>query len=86
MEYKSVKGTRDILPPESDAWIFLESMIRDVMSVFQYREIRTPVFEETSVFSREKHFRAISSNRSRHLLRRELTVFGFSFNVALNSS
>ena len=41
---------------------------------------------KTPGFSREKIPRAISSSRSRHLLRRELTVFGFSFNVALNSS
>ena len=37
---------------------------------------------KTPGFSRAKIPRAISSSRSRHLLRRELTVFGFNFNVA----
>ena len=52
LKYKSIKGTRDILPDESHRWQFVEQAIRSVMHVFNYREIRTPVFEETALFSR----------------------------------
>lgn len=52
MKYKSIKGTRDVLPDESARWQFAEQTIRSVYHVFNYREIRTPVFEETSLFSR----------------------------------
>lgn len=52
MKFKSVKGTRDILPPESYAWLLAEERIRAAMHRFNYREIRTPVFEETALFAR----------------------------------
>src|SRR3954469_24505847 len=49
---KAVKGTRDILPPSSAAWNHVEAVARDVFRVFNYSEIRTPIFEETSLFAR----------------------------------
>lgn len=52
MKFRSVKGTRDILPDESHRWQFVEQSIRAVMQLFNYREIRTPLFEETAMFSR----------------------------------
>ena len=52
MTYKSIKGTKDLLPSESWKWQWVEGKIRDVMLVFNFREIRTPVFEETPLFSR----------------------------------
>ena len=52
MAYKSVKGTRDLLPADTGHWRYVESVIRQVMQVYHYGEIRTPIFEETSVFSR----------------------------------
>lgn len=52
MTYKSIKGTRDILPSESWKWQWAEEKIRDVMHAFNFREIRTPVFEETPLFAR----------------------------------
>jgi histidyl-tRNA synthetase len=52
MPYQSVKGTKDILPGESREWIQLEAAIRSVMDCYQYEEIRTPIFEETAIFSR----------------------------------
>ncbi len=50
--FKSVKGTRDLLPADTAAWNFVEGIIREVMSVYCYGEIRTPIFEDTSVFTR----------------------------------
>jgi histidyl-tRNA synthetase len=52
LKFKSIKGTKDILPSESHRWQYLERLVRNVMNVFNYREIRTPIFEETSLFAR----------------------------------
>ncbi len=52
MNYRSIKGTKDILPGESSRWQFVEQTIREVFHRFNYKEIRTPVFENTALFSR----------------------------------
>ena len=52
MKYQSIKGTKDILPGEVESWRNLERTIHAVMHAYQYREIRTPVFETTALFSR----------------------------------
>ena len=49
---RSIKGTHDILPGDSHNWQTLESIVRKVCAQFGYNEIRTPVFEETRLFSR----------------------------------
>jgi histidyl-tRNA synthetase len=49
---RAVKGTRDILPPASDVWNLVEDRARETFRVFNYHEIRTPIFEETSLFAR----------------------------------
>jgi len=52
VNYRSIKGTKDILPSESSLWQFVESTIREVFQQFNYKEIRTPIFESTSLFAR----------------------------------
>jgi histidyl-tRNA synthetase len=49
---QAVRGTRDLLPGETEAWEIVEGVIREIMTLYQYREIRTPVFEETQLFAR----------------------------------
>ena len=49
---RAVKGTRDILPPQSGAWNHVESVARRVLRAYNYHEIRTPIFEETALFAR----------------------------------
>ena len=49
---KAVKGTRDLLPPSTDAWNRVEAAARAVFRVYNYHEIRTPVLEETQLFAR----------------------------------
>jgi histidyl-tRNA synthetase len=49
---KAIKGTRDILPPSSAVWNRVEKEAREVFRAFNYHEIRTPIFEETSLFAR----------------------------------
>jgi len=49
---QAVRGTRDILPDEVAAWHAIEAAARDLFARYGYREIRTPIFEETELFSR----------------------------------
>ena len=49
---KAVKGTRDILPPASAIWNRVEEIARSVFALYNYQEIRTPIFEETALFAR----------------------------------
>jgi histidyl-tRNA synthetase len=49
---KAVTGTKDILPEEIPSWEIIEKAIRRVFKSFNYLEIRTPLFEETILFSR----------------------------------
>src|SRR3954468_4408538 len=49
---KAVRGTRDLLPPETALWNFVEAKARDVFRRYNFLEIRTPVFEATELFSR----------------------------------
>ena len=46
------RGTEDILPSDSPLWQKIEQTARDVCKVYGYKEIRTPVFEDTSLFQR----------------------------------
>ena len=49
---KAVRGTRDLLPPETALWNFVESAVRDVFLAYNFQEIRTPIFESTELFAR----------------------------------
>jgi len=43
---------RDILPPSSAVWNHVEETVRQVFRSYNYREIRTPIVEETALFAR----------------------------------
>jgi histidyl-tRNA synthetase len=49
---KAVRGTRDLLPPDTALWNFVESVARDVFRAYNFQEIRTPIFESTELFAR----------------------------------
>ena len=49
---KAVRGTRDLLPPETALWNHVEGVVRDVFRTYNFQEIRTPIFEKTELFSR----------------------------------
>ncbi len=49
---KAIKGTRDILPPETALWNRVESTARQVFTLYSYAEIRTPILEATELFAR----------------------------------
>ena len=49
---KSVRGMRDLLPPETETWNFVESAVRDLFRLYNFQEIRTPVVEDLRLFQR----------------------------------
>ncbi len=51
-QFRAIKGTRDITPPDSALWNWFERTARDTFESFNFREIRLPIFEETSLFAR----------------------------------
>jgi histidyl-tRNA synthetase len=49
---KAVRGTRDLLPPETALWNHVETTARAVFARYAFGEIRTPIFEDTALFAR----------------------------------
>jgi histidyl-tRNA synthetase len=49
---KAVRGTRDLLPPETALWNRIEATARSVFARYNFGEIRTPIFEDTALFAR----------------------------------
>ncbi len=52
MQIKAPRGTHDVLPQESYKWHKVEETIKTLCQDFDYKEIRTPVFEHTELFER----------------------------------
>ena len=51
-DIQALRGTRDILPDEVGYWQRVEAVARDILGKAAYREIRTPIFEQTELFER----------------------------------
>jgi histidyl-tRNA synthetase len=49
---KAIRGTRDLLPPDTALWNFVEEKARHVFRAYNFHEIRTPIFEDTQLFAR----------------------------------
>ena len=52
MKFQAIKGTRDILPPDSTLWNRVEQTAREVFATYGFGEIRPPIFEQTELFAR----------------------------------
>ncbi|MBO8172633.1 MAG: histidine--tRNA ligase [Bacillaceae bacterium] len=52
MSIKIPRGTADILPGEVEKWQYMEEKAREIARLFNYQEIRTPIFEQTELFQR----------------------------------
>lgn len=50
--YRAIRGTRDILPEEIGLWHRIEDTARELFELYGYGEMRVPIFEETTLFSR----------------------------------
>ena len=46
------KGTKDVLPSQVYKWHYIENVARKTAEEYGFKEIRTPVFEHTELFSR----------------------------------
>ena len=51
-KFQAIKGTRDLLPPETELWNRVEQTAREVFGSFGFGEIRPPIFEPTELFAR----------------------------------
>ncbi len=51
-QFRAIKGTRDILPPDSALWNRFEQSARNIFESYGFGEIRLPIFEETDLFAR----------------------------------
>ncbi len=49
---KAVRGFKDILPGETEKWVYLEGLARRLFNAYGFREIRTPILEKTELFAR----------------------------------
>ncbi|AQT84027.1 histidine--tRNA ligase HisS [Paenibacillus larvae subsp. larvae] len=52
MSIQKPKGTQDIIPGQVEKWQRLEKLAGNICRRFGYREIRSPIFEHTELFSR----------------------------------
>lgn len=52
MAFQIPRGTQDILPTEVERWQFIEEKAKEICRLYQYKEIRTPIFEHTELFLR----------------------------------
>ena len=67
MSYQVPRGTQDILPQDISKWHRLEDLIRQFCYVYNFEEIRTPIFEHTNVFKR--------GNDSSDMVNKEMYTF-----------
>jgi histidyl-tRNA synthetase len=51
-KFQAIKGTRDLLPPETALWTRVEQTAHEVFGTYGYGEIRVPIFEPTELFAR----------------------------------
>jgi histidyl-tRNA synthetase len=51
-KFQAIRGTRDLLPPETALWNHVEQTAHEVFATFGYGEIRLPIFERTELFAR----------------------------------
>jgi histidyl-tRNA synthetase len=51
-KFQAIKGTRDLLPPETALWNRVEQTAHEVFATFRFGEIRVPIFEPTELFAR----------------------------------
>jgi histidyl-tRNA synthetase len=68
MKYSAPRGTKDILPEEVSLWQQVEAACRQVFEIYNYNEIRTPIFEATDLF-----FRSIGSTTD--IVKKEMYSF-----------
>jgi len=51
-KFQAIRGTRDLLPPETALWNRVEQTAHEVFATFGFGEIRLPIVEEVELFAR----------------------------------
>jgi histidyl-tRNA synthetase len=51
-KFQAIKGTRDLLPPETALWTRVERIAQEIFTSYGFGEIRLPIFEQTDLFAR----------------------------------
>jgi len=76
MKYQAPRGTYDILPEDIKKWHYIENIIRKLTSLYNYFEVRVPIFEQLELFQRsvgedtdivEKEMYAFKDKKGREL-------------------
>ncbi len=52
VRFNAARGVKDILPPETEIWQYVEYVARDLFGNYGFNEIRIPIFENTPLFVR----------------------------------
>lgn len=68
MKIKAIRGTKDILPEEAEIWSNIEKKAAQTCQLYGYRQIRTPLLEEATLFQR-------SIGKSSDIVRKEMYAF-----------
>ena len=58
----AIRGTQDVLPSESYQWQYIEKTLLETASLYGFKELRVPVFEQTDLFQRGYHRRGANRN------------------------
>lgn len=69
-QFQTPRGTKDILPKDIEKWHRIEDVVRQFCMLYDYKEIRTPIFEDTGVFKRE--------NDSSDMVNKEMYTFSIN--------
>jgi histidyl-tRNA synthetase len=70
-KFQAIRGTRDLLPPETGLWNRVERTAREVFGSFGFGEIRPPIFESTELFARAVGFETDIVGKEMFVLRQE---------------
>lgn len=68
INFQKPKGTSDILPIDISKWQIVESIAQQIFALYNFKEIRTPIFENFEVFSR-------SAGESSDIVQKEMYDF-----------
>jgi histidyl-tRNA synthetase len=49
---QAIRGMNDLLPKDSDLWLAIEKIINEILISYGYKNVRTPIVENTETFSR----------------------------------
>jgi len=73
--FKKTPGTKDILPDEVSSWQVIEETTRNILSRYNYKEIRPPIIEEAALFNRSLGESAEIVQKQMFLVKKDKDVY-----------